>query len=165
MGLFRANFAAAAAVLLLVSGCFTPESEKPIVLAPPPQEEIKIPPSQLVKVQHVLVSFEDKLGGKIIHRTQEEAEKLAQEIMKRADSGESFDGLVEKYTDDQVPGIYTMADYGVDPETLKGGISARSNMAVSFGDVSFSLEVGEVGIAEYDDVKSPYGYHVIKRLN
>ena len=37
-------------------------------------------------------------------------------------------------------------------------------MVPAFGEVGFSLAPGEIGIAEYDPVKSPYGWHVIKRL-
>jgi parvulin-like peptidyl-prolyl isomerase len=38
-------------------------------------------------------------------------------------------------------------------------------MVKAFGDVSFSLEGDEVGMAAYDPVESRYGWHVIKRLD
>lgn len=40
----------------------------------------------------------------------------------------------------------------------------RGNMAAAFGDVGFKLKVGEVGLAEPHAEKSPFGYHIIKRL-
>jgi len=40
----------------------------------------------------------------------------------------------------------------------------RGNMAAAFGDVGFKLKVGEVGLAEPDPEKSPFGFHIIKRL-
>ncbi|MFT5049926.1 MAG: peptidyl-prolyl cis-trans isomerase B (cyclophilin B) [Chlamydiales bacterium] len=40
----------------------------------------------------------------------------------------------------------------------------REQMVPAFGDVGFLLEVGEVGLAPFDPAKSPYGWHVIKRL-
>jgi parvulin-like peptidyl-prolyl isomerase len=40
----------------------------------------------------------------------------------------------------------------------------RAAMVPGFGDVGFSLAEGEVGIAEFDAEKSPFGWHVIKRL-
>lgn len=40
----------------------------------------------------------------------------------------------------------------------------RAAMVPAFGDVGFGLEVGEVGIAGYDEKTSPFGWHVIKRL-
>jgi hypothetical protein len=36
-------------------------------------------------------------------------------------------------------------------------------MAGAFGDVGFQLEVGGIGLAEYDPSTSPFGYHIIKR--
>ncbi|MAW59971.1 MAG: hypothetical protein CMJ94_03930 [Planctomycetes bacterium] len=41
---------------------------------------------------------------------------------------------------------------------------ARGAMAPAFGDVGFKLQVGEVGLAEPDAQKSPFGYHIIKRI-
>jgi hypothetical protein len=40
----------------------------------------------------------------------------------------------------------------------------RAAMVPAFGDVGFSLEVGEVGLAGYDEKASPFGWHVIKRI-
>ena len=37
-------------------------------------------------------------------------------------------------------------------------------MVAAFGDVAFELEVGEVGLAKYHAGNSPYGWHVILRL-
>jgi parvulin-like peptidyl-prolyl isomerase len=40
----------------------------------------------------------------------------------------------------------------------------RSQVVAKFGDLAFRLEVGEVGLASYHAALSPYGWHVIKRL-
>lgn len=40
----------------------------------------------------------------------------------------------------------------------------RSAMVPAFGDVGFGLEVGDVGLASFDEKTSPFGWHVIKRL-
>jgi hypothetical protein len=114
-----------------------------------------------VTVQHILISFKGKLPRKQIERTKAEAEKLAYEILERARGGEEVEELVEQYTDDRAPGIYTMANR--DEPKPPGGFM-RENMAIRFGDVAFSLEVGEIGIADYSGSASPYGWHVIKRL-
>jgi parvulin-like peptidyl-prolyl isomerase len=37
-------------------------------------------------------------------------------------------------------------------------------MVPAFGDVGFQLDAGQVGMASYDRDKSPYGWHIIKRL-
>jgi len=41
---------------------------------------------------------------------------------------------------------------------------ARDEMVPAFGDVGFTLEVGEIGLAPYDAKASPFGWHVIKRI-
>ena len=40
----------------------------------------------------------------------------------------------------------------------------RDNMVPAFGNVGFPLALGEIGVADYDPSTSPYGYHVIKRV-
>ena len=113
-----------------------------------------------VTVQHILISFKGKTK-KPVTRKKAEAEALAKSLLERIAKGEDFDALVKQYTDDQYPGIYTITNDGVPVES---GAVTRENMAMSFGDVSFSLAVGEVGMAKYDGFKSPYGWHIIKRL-
>ena len=39
----------------------------------------------------------------------------------------------------------------------------RGQMVTGFGDTAFSLQVGEVGICNYDLAASKYGWHIIKR--
>ena len=82
-------------------------------------------------------------------------------MRNRAQEGEDFDRLVNEFTDDSAPGIYSMANTGVMPV---GDEFPREQIVQAFGDLSFRLQVGEVGIAEYDAQISPYGYHIIKRL-
>ena len=114
-----------------------------------------------IQVQHCLISFTGKLPGKNVSRSQEEAKKLAYDILARAKKGEDFDALVKQHTDDQHPGIYGMANKGVSPAS---GEYPRQGMVAAFGDVGFKLKVGDVGIADFDEKASPYGYHVIKRV-
>lgn len=114
-----------------------------------------------IQVQHVLIGFKGSIPGQAISRSQEEAEKLAYEVLAQAQAGADFDGLVRKYTDDSPPGIYAMANRGV---RAVGGEFERSGMVAAFGDVGFPLAVGEIGIADYNRQSSPYGWHIIKRL-
>ena len=114
-----------------------------------------------ITIQHVLIGFKGSVPGKNITRTQEEAKKLAEEILARAKKGESFDDLVKQYTDDAAPGIYSMSNKGVAPSD---GEYPRERMVAAFGDAGFPLQVGEFGMASYDKVKSPYGWHIVKRL-
>lgn len=114
-----------------------------------------------IKVQHVLIGFRGSVPGKTLVRSREEAASVAREVFDRARKGEDFDRLVRIFTDDRFPGIYEMANHGVEAPP---GVAARSGMVPAFGDVGFALAVGEVGLAEYDPATAPYGWHVIKRL-
>ena len=125
----------------------------------PPPEAGKEPDH--ITIQHVLVGFKGSVPGKNITRTQDEAKKLAEDILARAKKGEDFEGLVKQYTDDAAPGIYSMSNNGVTPAA---GEYARGRMVPAFGDAGFPLKVGEIGMASYDAVKSPYGWHIVKRL-
>jgi len=53
---------------------------------------------------------------------------------------------------------FQMTNYGPQP-------IARGDMVSSFGDVSFSLKVGEIGMAEYSPTGSKFGWHIIRRVN
>jgi hypothetical protein len=115
---------------------------------------------QHIQVQHILIGFAGSLPGKKVDRNQAQAEKLADEVFAKAKSGD-FDALVKQYTDDSAPGIYGMSNRGVAPEAGEFG---RESMVPAFGDIGFSLKVGEIAVAKYDPAKSPFGYHIIKRL-
>jgi parvulin-like peptidyl-prolyl isomerase len=120
-----------------------------------------------IQIQHILIGFKDAVGfngsppPKAANRTQAQAQTLAYELLSQAKAGANFDQLVAANTDDQAPGIYGMSNTGVTPAQ---GETSRDGMVKAFGDVGFSLKVGEIGIANYDPTTSPYGYHIIKRL-
>ena len=128
--------------------------EKPAAISGEPER---------VEVQHILISFQGAIPDEKVTRSQEEAETLARELLERAKSGEDFDALVKEYTDDQHPGIYRMSNVGIPPDAASQEFS-RERMVRAFGDVSFSLEVNEIGMANYDPSASKYGWHIIKRL-
>lgn len=112
-----------------------------------------------VTVQHILIGFKKTIGKKL-ERTKAEARTLAAELLERAEKGEDFEALVKEYSDD------TRSTYSVTntDEPLRSGHQARGSLAVRFGDVAFSLELGEVGMARYHAALSPYGWHIIKRV-
>jgi len=157
-----AIIAAIALAATIALGAGAPEqtqpSQPPAPAAPPAANPAE---PQHIEVQHCLVSFSGTPAART-PRTQEEAKKLAYEILERAKKGEDFGALVKKYTDDQYPGIYRMANDNVKPSDQAE--YPRRGMVAAFGDVGFALKVGEYGIADFDLKKSPFGYHVIKRL-
>ena len=139
-----------------------PAAEAPA--SAPPAKTAKAPAvvsNDHIQVQHILIGVKGNPRLPKVTRSQEEAKALAADILARARKGEDFGALVKQYTDDSFPGIYGMSNTGI----AKGpGEVERGNMVKAFGDTSFSLKVGEIGMAEYDQQASPYGWHIIKRL-
>jgi parvulin-like peptidyl-prolyl isomerase len=138
-------------------------------ITPPPPPSKPAGEDDRITLQHILIGFKDAVGfqgqppEKAQARTQEQAKTLAYEVLDRAKKGEDFDKLVETYTDDSPPGLYTLTNIGVLADQAAGEYG-RKNMVPAFGDVGFKLKVGEIGIADYDPATSPYGWHVIKRV-
>lgn len=131
--------------------------------------EISLPPQKAAsdaaavrKIQHILVGFEGSIPGKKIERSLDEAQALATEIFNKAKSNpQDFENLVRAHSDDQVPGIYELVDFGVKPEGVQ---FTRASMVKGFGDLAFQLRPGEVGFLKFDKEKSPYGFHILYRL-
>jgi hypothetical protein len=115
----------------------------------------------VITVQHCLIGFEGSVPGKPISRTKEEAKELAERLLKRLKDGDKFEEIINQFTDDSPPGIYKMTNNGVRPVP---GAYARAGMVPAFGDTGFPLQVGEYGLAEHDSKKSPYGWHIVKRI-
>jgi hypothetical protein len=116
-----------------------------------------------ITVQHCLISFRGTPTSAT--RSMEEAQTLAQELFEKAQAGEDFDAMVRKYTDDSPPGIYRMANTGFPADQdNRDPIFPRKGMVAAFGDTGFPLEVGQYGMAEFDQQKSPFGWHIVKRI-
>ncbi len=165
---FVPTLVAALALLVPTLACQTPSTPAPAAAATPEAAPAAAAPAapaapaaDHIKLQHILIAFAGKVPGKNITRTEAEARQLAGEILERAKKGEDFDALVRTHTDDAHPGIYGLSNSGVTPAT---GEFSRDRMVPAFGEVGFSLAPGEVGLAPYDARKSPYGWHIIKRL-
>lgn len=122
-----------------------------------------------ITVQHCLIGFEGSVPGKQIIRTREQAEQLANELFEKAKSGEEFSKIVTAHTDDSAPGIYRMANTGFPGDMTSSvpsnHVYARGEMVPAFGNTGFPLKVGEVGLAPFDPDTSPYGWHIVKRID
>jgi len=117
-----------------------------------------------VTVQHILIAFKGSIpDDQKVTRSKEDAERLALQVFERAKAGEDFAAMVKTYTNDSFPGIYKMTNKGVEADRAKHEFP-RTGMVPAFGDIGFSLGVGEVGLAVYDPARSKYGWHIIKRL-
>jgi hypothetical protein len=97
-----------------------------------------------------------------IPRTRAEAESLAESLLVQAWAGADFDSLVEVRSDADYPGIFALANHDVPPDS---GEYRRATFVQRFGDVSFCLSPGNIDLADYDPLTSPYGWHLIKRLD
>jgi hypothetical protein len=114
-----------------------------------------------VVVQHVLIAFE---GADIpgATRTRDEAGRLAKRVLEEARRGRPFPDLVRLYSDDRHgDGTYALANWGVPAGPQE---TDRQRMVRGFGNLAFTLAVGEFGVVEHDPQKSPFGWHVMKRL-
>jgi hypothetical protein len=105
-----------------------------------------------IEIQHILIAYNGAPRMKGITRTMDEANVLAQKVWAEAIAGGDFDALVKQYTNDSAPGIYPLPR------------RRRYKMVEGFGDVGYRLKVGEIGVAPWHATKSPYGWHIIKRL-
>ena len=111
-----------------------------------------------VRVQHVLIGFKGAQNFKG-QRSQEDAILLATQLLERARKGEDFTELM-KFSDDPGGGDYTMTtDSAPTPPA-----TTRSGMVKAFGDIGWRLEPGEIGVTLYNEKDSPFGYHIIKRV-
>lgn len=118
-----------------------------------------------VTIQHCLIGV---VGAGLpgVTRSPGEAEALTADLYARILAGDDFDAIVKNNTNDSHPGIYSMS-LG---QPSSAGVYPRSGMVAGFGEVAWRLGVGEVGITRYDggipgtNPKSPFGYHIIKRL-
>ena len=77
---------------------------------------------------------------------------MTEDLLTRARGGEDFAALMDRYSTDEGSGTYTLTQ------------DDRHDYAEDFHEVAFRLAVGEIGVAAYHPSRSPFGWHVIKRL-
>ncbi len=120
------------------------------------------PPPTRVVVDHILIGVTNPRMA--VRRSIQEAHDIAYDLLEKIQAGADFQELKRKHSDDPPPGgPYTMLD-GNQRANPQQAIFLRSMMAKAFGDVGFSLAVGDVWIADYDPTTSPFGFHIIKRI-
>jgi|SRR5688572_4694904 len=143
---------ATALLVMVLLACSDPPDETPLgresaALLARPEQKV-----QKVTLQHVLIGFVGAMRGSESGRNMEEARALTGDVLARARAGEDFTALMKQYTGDEGPGTYVLTQ------------DDREDYAEHFADVGFRLQVGEIGVAPHHAVKSPFGWHVIKRL-
>lgn len=115
--------------------------------------------AQQIEVQHLLISFDNKVPG--ASRSRAEAELLSAQLYAQLRGGADFDALVRAHTDDSYPGVYAIHADEAAPSLP--GSRPRSGYVPAFGDVGWRLQLDEVGVAGFDAARSPYGWHLVRR--
>ncbi len=111
-----------------------------------------------MRVAHVLI----KADG----RTEEQAEKLAQDVARQARAGADFAKLAAQYSQDEGSkgkgGVVGWASASPPPPDPKGKIDpeAATSFVPEFTAAALRLKVNQIS----DPVKSQFGYHVLKAL-
>lgn len=143
------------ALLLLAAACDSSGGAPPAPPAPPSKPE----PAQIT-VRHILISFQGTRTKAT--RTKEEAKALAGQLFEIVKKGEDFAALMKAHSDDTGPGIYTLVNDGQAGSPPK--IYGRRQMVPAFGNVGFTLDLKGIGMAEHDAKASPFGWHIIQRI-
>ena len=99
-----------AAAALLGAGCGGEPARGPD--APGSAPKAKRPESDRITLAHVLISFVGAPKTKA-RRSKEEAERLANEVLRKAARGEDFDKLIKDFSDDPGEGVYTLLNFKV----------------------------------------------------
>jgi hypothetical protein len=122
-------------------------------------------PPDHIAVDHILIAVTNPQLG--VTRSAEDAKRIAYDLLAKLKSGADWDATKAQYSDDRpgpgqpAGGPYRLANHGV---PTAAGEHRRGGMVPAFGDVGFKLAVGEIGMADHDPAKSPYGWHIIKRV-
>ena len=103
-----------------------------------------------VKASHILISTVDDNGKELSEAKKKEAKKKAEEVLKKAKSGEEFSELAKEYSDD--PGS---AANGGDLGYFNTG-----EMEEAFETAAYKLNVNEYTTTP---VETSYGYHIIMK--
>jgi parvulin-like peptidyl-prolyl isomerase len=96
---------------------------------------------------------------KFVDSLNAEAEAKHKELDSQIKEGELSEDEANKTMQEFVDGLREQGD--AKQATIE---HPRAAMVPAFGDVGFSLEINEVGVAEYHEDNSPFGWHIIKRL-
>ena len=102
-----------------------------------------------VSVQHVLVGWKGAPAARTATRTKEEADKIAQDVLAKVRAGGDMAKLMKEFSEDP----------GSKDNARAYDVGADAPMVEPFKKLSLRLKIGEAGL-----VKSPFGWHVIKRM-
>ncbi|HVV86848.1 MAG TPA: peptidylprolyl isomerase [Kofleriaceae bacterium] len=162
-----ALLAAAAALALAAPACGPTGMSGPTMSGrleePPPSSPVvsteilsREPRANHTRVKHILIGWADladtyhgSVDPRAAKRSKHDAEEVIRNLRKQLDAGADFDTLMKAYSED--PGSAASAEaYDVSPD---------AKLVIEFRQLGLRLEVGEIGVVE-----SPYGFHLMKRI-
>ena len=104
-----------------------------------------------VRASHILIMNTDAEGKEVSAEQKKKNKEKAEEILKKAQSGEDFASLAKEYSEDG------SASNGGDLDFF-----GKGQMVEPFEKAAFSLKVGDIS---KDVVESQFGYHIIKKTD
>jgi parvulin-like peptidyl-prolyl isomerase len=87
------------------------------------------------------------------------AERYQAELERRIEAGEMGVPEAEQGMEEFIEALRAESD-----EARAASGFPRAALVPAFGDVGFRLQCNEIGLAPHDERSSPFGWHVIKRL-
>jgi hypothetical protein len=155
----RASLLASALLVGLTAGCNRAPAEPAATTAttalPAPAPTAAPAPSPnagpaTIGASHVLVMHRrSERVPPTVTRTPEEARARAEDVLRRARTGQDFSALAREFSDE--PGAASSGG--------SLGTFGRGAMVPPFERAAFALGVGQIS----DIVETPFGFHVIKR--
>jgi ABC-type uncharacterized transport system auxiliary subunit len=136
-------------LLAVLAACSDPPDDSPLgretaALLARPEQKV-----EQVKVQHILIAFVGAKRGSDSNRTYEQAQQTAADVLARARKGEDFAALMKEFSHDEAATYVIKRD---------------SDFAADFKAAALRLQPGEVGVVVHQRVRSPFGFHIIKRV-
>jgi hypothetical protein len=119
--------------------------------------------AERVTVQHILIARFSR--GNAVTRdflNEAEAETAAARVFAAALEADDFAALVEAETYDSLDGVYRLVHEDAEPQL---GEHRRGNMVKHFWQAAWRLQPGETGVILYHRAHSPYGYHIMRRID
>jgi hypothetical protein len=115
-----------------------------------------------VTVRQLLVTFQGAKGAAVA-RTREEAEALAARLEREARAGADFEALAREHNDGGTlfPARFSAVEGAIDaaPDDFR-----RANLPRGLARAAFDLAVGEIALVEYHEEDSPFGWHLVLRV-
>lgn len=103
-----------------------------------------------IGARHILIMHKaSKSKPESLTRSHDDAQKRAEECLRKIRGGAPFEDMVREYSDEP----------GAAERSGDLGVFERGQMVKTFADAAFALKVGEVS----EVVETPFGFHIIKR--